>query len=212
MRKLQTLLFFSFMTLMIFSCKKDENLIVDTKLDKNGLTKDITNFVPDSIIEKMKSFGMPIYGGENPPMLTEGGKEMKFFVNNFKVLNSNVPTDFPGQEFKNYIITLNNQDSKLLKIDYKDVTEDLSSESVGRSSYIVGSDNKFTIFVDIHNVWNDSKADLVLVISGEKGSEGILNLHYSNFMLNDYGDPAGVYLEVGQGRVARDTDGVSEYR
>lgn len=199
------------MTLMIFSCKKDEEI---PNLDKNGLTKDITNFVPDSIIEKMKSFGMPIYGGENPPMLTENGKELKFFVDNFILLNSNVPSDYPNKQFKNYIITLKNQDNNFLKIDFEKVNEDLTSFSVGKGSYIVGSENKFSIFVEVHNVQEntDSEADLVLVISGEKGSEGILNFHQANFMLNDFGDKANVYMNVGQGRIIRDTDGVSEYR
>ncbi len=199
------------MTLMIFSCKKDEEI---TNLDKNGLTKDITNFVPDSIIEKMKSLGMPIYGGENPPMLAENGKEMKFLVNNFRLLKSNVPSDFPDKLFSSYIFTLKNQDNNLLKIDLEKVNETLTDISVGNGSYIVGSENKFTIFVQVKNVLVDteSKADLVLVISGEKGSEGILNFHQALFMLNNYGNVNNVYIENGQGRVIRDTDGVSEYQ
>ena len=211
MRKLQTILFFTLVTMMIFSCKKDEES--ETKVDKNGLTKNITNFVPDSIIQKMKDLGMPIYGGDNPPLLMEKGQELKFFINNFTLVNSNVPEDFPNRLFINYITKLKNQNNAQLTLDFEMVDEGLTDISKGRGSYIVGDNNKFSIFVDIHNVLNTtSQADLVYVISGEKSDNGILNLYYANFMLNNYGDSTKVYIKNGQGRVIYDADGISEFQ
>lgn len=212
MKKLQPILLFTLIAMMIFSCKKDETS--DIKVDINGLTKDITNFVPDSIIQKMKEFGMPIYGGGNPPLLMENGQEMKFFVDNFTLINSNVLADYPNKKFSNYFVMTNNQDNNQLKLDFEMVTEDLTSVSKGRGSYIVGDNNKFTIFVDIQNVRSNtnSKADAVIVVSGVKSDEGILNFHYANFMLNDYGDSANVYIANGEGRVIYDEDGMSEFQ
>jgi hypothetical protein len=212
MKKLHTILFFTLVTMMIFSCKKDEES--ETKLDKNGLTKDITNFVADSIIQKMKDLGMPIYGGENPPLLVENGQEVKFFINNFTLINSNVPEDYPNKIFSNLFVYVKNQDNNLLTISYKSTNEALTSTSVGRGSYIVGNNNKFTIFVDIQNVkeGTTSKADLVYVISGEYSAEGISNLYYANFMLNDYGDVNNIYIGNSQGRVIHDADGFSEFQ
>ena len=86
--------------------------------------------------------------------------------------------------------------------------------SILDSAFTVGNNNKFTIFVDIQNVkeGTTSKADLVYVISGEYSAEGISNLYYANFMLNDYGDVNNIYIGNGQGRVIHDADGLSEFQ
>ncbi len=195
----------------VISCKKDQE--PESKVDENGLTKEIVNFVPDSIIQLMKGMGMPLYTGDNPPIIAPNSLERKFRINNFTLLTSNIKSESPGKIFSNLIITVKNQDNQNLTIEYYDEVENTTSTSKGSASYIVGQDNMFSIFVKSHNTQpsTNSKADLVIVISGKITDSGIQGLHYANFMLNDYGDPAGVYMEIGNGRVIYDADGMSEF-
>jgi hypothetical protein len=208
MKKLHTILIFTLVTLLTFSCKKDEEQSGD--LSKDGLTKNITNFVADSIIQKMKSLGMPIYGGDTPPLISESGEDIMFRINNFILVNSDIENDYPNKKFANLLVLLKNQNNDKLTLDYQDTNEEFTSISTGRAGYIVGEGNKFTLFIDKQNVKVDteSKADLVVVISGQLSAEGIINLYYANFMLNDYGDVNNIYIGNGQGRVIYDSDGL----
>jgi hypothetical protein len=62
-----------FSLLTFTSCDDKDSPIQEPELpeiDENGLTKDITDVVPIEIINEMKELGMPIYGGNTPPLLT----------------------------------------------------------------------------------------------------------------------------------------------
>lgn len=53
---------------LTISCQKE-----DTRpdVDAEGLTQEIRNIVPDSILNVVKSMGMPIFGGNTPPTVNQ---------------------------------------------------------------------------------------------------------------------------------------------
>lgn len=186
---------------LLIGCEKKQP---ESKVQENGLTKDINDLVPQSIIDQMKSLGMPIHGGGNPPSI-----ENTYFVSPFILLSSTVPGDYQGKSFADYKVTFYDQDNDNLtiKVDYINGPE--SGNGIG--SYIVGDKCKFSVFVEINSMHtNGTKAKMIHVISGTFAEKGIEDLHFANFMLDDYGDPSGIWIGVGEGRVIYDQDGFSE--
>ncbi|MBV6440690.1 MAG: hypothetical protein DYG98_12510 [Haliscomenobacteraceae bacterium CHB4] len=196
--------FFTFLLLvgvMLVGCEKKQP---ESKVQENGLTKDINDLVPQSIIDQMQSLGMPIHGGDNPPSI-----ENTYLAAPFILLSSNVPGDFPGKSFADYEVTFydQNNDDLTIKVDYLNGPE----SGTGLGCYIVGDKCKFSVFVEINSMnTNGTKAKMIHVISGTFIEKGIEDLHLANFMLDDYGDPSGIWIGVGEGRVAYDQDGFSE--
>ncbi len=168
----------------------------------DGLTNEIKNLVPEHIIDEMKSLGMPIYGGKNPPNI-----ESIFVASPFVLLNSNRENDTPGDTYSDAYFKFFNQDNKNLTIsmDYKNGGE--SGNSMG--SYLVGDGSHFSVFVEVNNEISGDRAKMVFVISGEKTEDGIKGLHFANFMLDNYGNENGYWIENGEGRVIYDSDGFS---
>ncbi len=182
-----------------FGCSKDST----SKVNSDGLTKDITDLVPDSMLTTMKSLGFPIFGGENPPDI-----QNTFFVTKFILKSSNRPGDIPGYKFSDMSISFSEQDNEALtiKVDYVNGPE----SGHGLGSFIVGEGNKFTVFTRIDAITNGHQAKVIYVYSGELDDCGIQNFYASNFMVDDFGDPGNIYIENGQGRVIYDEDGFSE--
>lgn len=187
--------------LFITSCEKEK---VTPKVDENGLTKEITDLVPQEILDEMEELGMPIHGGAAPPLIEE-----TFLGTPFILLSSNRPGDVPGQEFADYQVTFYGQDNDDLSImvNYKSGPEN----GTGLGSFIVGENGYFSVFVELNTTHtNGSTAQQVSVISGKLVSNGIEDMHLAAFMIDDNGDPEDVWIENGEGRVIHDEDGFSE--
>jgi hypothetical protein len=198
---------------LLISCdKKEPDLISTPKVDKNGLTKNITDLVPQSILDEMKRLGMPIYGGATPPLLTTSQlQSITFVAKPFIIKNTNVPND--NTKFLDYIVTFRQQNNNDLTIqeDYiTHATNGFTETGTGLGSFIVGDDCKFSVFTNIEATINGSKSKSVGVISGTLQPSGIENIYVSTFMIDNYGNPQNVWIGNGQGRVLYDTDGFSE--
>lgn len=173
-------------------------------LDDNGLTPSINSFLPDSILQEMISLGMPINTGDKPPLL-----EGMYLANPLKLLASNIASDYVGQSFVDYTYNFHgqNHNNLTINVDYESSIDD----AVGVGSYIVGSDNDFTIFVQALSTHpNGSQANFVYVLSGRLSNRGIEDLNLALFMIDNQGNSGGVWIENGQGRVINDADLISE--
>ncbi len=181
-------------TAAFYACKKDHT--------DDGLSEQIHNIVPDSIINKMKTLGMPIFGGTKPPDL-----QHIYLASPFILKSSNISSDYVGKSFADYYGKLYDQDNDQLsiKLDYYNGGE----RGSGLGGFISGEDNSFSVFVKVHSTYQGGQADVIMVISGKTDEGGIKNFYYANFMLDDYDDPNDVWIGVGQGRVIYDSDGYS---
>ncbi len=52
-------------------------------------------------------------------------------------------------------------------------------------------------------------AKLLQIISGTLTSEGIKDFYFLNYMIDNYGNEGGYWIENGEGRVIYDSDGIS---
>lgn len=187
----------SIFALFFISCDKDD----DEK--SNGLTDDINNLVPQSVLDEMEDLGLPIYTGTNPPNV-----ELAYHLSPFVLKNSNVPTDYVGMTFADMDVQFydQNNDQLTVKIDYVNGPE----SGNGLGGFIVGKDNKFTVFAELNVEAYGQYAQVVMVFSGKIVNGGVEDAYAANFMIDDNGDPGGYFIEEEQGRVIYDQDGFSE--
>ena len=185
--------FFVF-TFSVQSCKK--------KVNEDGLTREITDLVPQEILDEMIVLGMPINGGNKPPQL-----EGTFLASPFILKNSNVLSDYEGMSFADYYATFYDQNNKDLSIKYSYINGPESGEGLG--GYIVGDKNTFSIFAELTATAYGEEVSMVHVISGTIEDDGIKDLFFANFMLDNNDNPNGYWIANGQGRIIYDSDGFS---
>jgi hypothetical protein len=193
MKAIKLLSFFVLVSIILIECKKE---------NKDNLSEQIHNIVPDSILNKMKTLGMPINGGTKPPDL-----QKTYLASPFILKSSNIEGDYEGATFSDFYFKFSEQNNQNLsiKLDYFNDPE----TGTGLGGFIAGADNKFSAFFKVNSTANGDPADLIMVLSGTVVEGAINNLHYSNFMLNNYGNPHGYWIDAGEGRVIYDSDGNS---
>lgn len=176
----------------------------------NGLTNDINNLVPQSIIDEMKRLGMPVNTGTTPPTVN-GIFQLKPSI----LKGTNIPNDYAiGSEFAYLRVQFAGQNNTALtvNVEFTEVNSSgtIISSSVGNGSFVVGNGQSFTVFVKIlYTASNGTTCDEVIIFSGTLAVNSINNFHYSLFMLDNHGRN-DLYITAGQGRVFWDNDGVSE--
>ena len=174
------------------------------KVQDNGLTKEINDLVPEDILEEMISLGMPIHRGGKPPKM-----EGIYYMAPVILLASNIPSDPIGNRFDDYLIKFYGQDNQKLTIQTKYKSVSASNTGHGGGSFIVGTDNKFTIFSKVDDITRGHQSVVVDVWSGTITNNGIEDLYLAVFVIDNKGG-GGVVIGNGQGRVVYDSDGVSE--
>ncbi len=159
------------------------------------------DFIPDEILEEIIANGQPIYDGYDPPSL-----EGTYLIAPLTRISSNFPdnaNNFGNKEIRFYDF---NRNSLTLKM----ATLQGGSEGEGFGSFISGEGDYFTVYVRIDAKGDDGSESLTTqVYSGRIVDNGIEDLTYSLFMINDYGDINDDLIEIGQGRTFVDGDGFS---
>jgi hypothetical protein len=170
---------------------------------EDGLSPDIHRVVSDQVLREIEATGQVIHRGSTPPNI-EGTYDVELFV----LQASNFPdASRPGFVFAPMFITFSDQDAQALsvRVDYVNGTE----SGLGLGSFMAGSGAGFSVFAPVSVVSNGQSAEVIQVYSGELEGGGIRNFQYATFMVDDHGDLANMLLDVGQGRVIRDSDGFS---
>lgn len=194
--------YFSFILLfsfLFFGCSKDDD---GGSNSFDGSINSISNFVGSDILDTMIDLGMNINSGDNPPNIV--GE----YLSSPNVLeNSNVPSDWPGRVFSDYQSEFSNQQG--LQIDFSGFHPTGNQIDEGYGSFISGDGNLFSVFLITETEIRDSKADTVIVYSGEISPDGIYSYQRAIFMKDNHGNST-VFLENGQGRILVDEDGLAE--
>ncbi len=202
--------FFSFLSLFIafsilfISCKSDdEPAPVQKTVESNGLTKDINDLVPPEILAEMDSLGMPINGGGTPPFLNGVYLGSKFILD-----SSNIAGDFIGFAYPDFKVQFAGFDPFNLAVQMNYVNGFESGS--GLQAFIVGTENKFSVFAEVIAEKEFEEASFAYVVSGSIVNDTIRDLFVANFMLDNKGNPNTIWIENGEGRILKDKDGYSE--
>lgn len=192
------------MSIVFISCEDDDEEDDSTELNEDGLTQDITDLVPQDILTEMEDLGMQINGGDNPPTL-----ENTYLGSPFILQSSNIESDWEGMTFPDFYATFEDQNNENLTIQYSYQNGGESGSGLG--GFIVGENNEFSVFVEVTSEnYLGEQASNVQVISGTLGDNEITDLQVALFMIDNNGNPSGVWIENGQGRIIYDEDGTSE--
>jgi hypothetical protein len=195
MKKFKFLTIITLFALAFVSCE-------DEKTPDDGLSQDINDLISDENLAILEELGMPINKGTQPPALSK-----IYLLSPDILLNSNRDGDVISTTYADFKVKFYDQSSNKLdiKIDFKNG----SSTGTGLGSFVAGSGDKFTVFSEITSTNGSYSAKLAYVFSGTIVAGGLEDFHVSLIMLDDYGDPGGIYIEVGDARVFHDSDGFS---
>ena len=188
--------------IMFSGCKKDAD---PTPVDKDGLTEDIHNIIPDEHIETLKELGLKINGGNMPPNI-----EGKYFAETLELVATNTPGGRVAQQWDMYV-TFSGQNNETLtvNVDYTMQTELEPLSANGSGSYIVGKGNKFTVFVDARRIYGGYTAKTVEFFSGEIITDGIKNYQWGIIMIDNAGNPLGYWIGDGKSYVKKAGNGLA---
>lgn len=194
-------LFIAVASMYFIGCDKSEESLIE----ENGLSKDINDFMPQEILDILESLDMPINTGGNPPSI-----EGAFLKSPNILMNSNRSNDNIGSTYADLTVTFSNQNTKKLTVTVKQKQNNTEGDGIG--SYIVGNNNNFSVFSEIHSyndTYNDSSR-VAKIYTGTISADGIVNYHDCIVMLDDYGDPNDHYIAIGDTRVFYDSDNIAE--
>jgi hypothetical protein len=176
-------------TTMFSGCKKDDPVNNLSPVDKEGLTEDIRNAIPDEILNKAKDLGFKWNGGNTPPNI-----EGKYYATPVILVNSTNQNDNIGGKFHDGTFIFSEQNN--LKLTVRTYVEEMDVGSdAGVGSFIVGKGDKFSVFVVLLNMYSQTS---YFFISGKIEKGGIRDFHF--LLLN----------EDFQGRLFKDGDGLAE--
>ena len=169
----------------------------------------ITQEIPTEYLSKMSAY-MPIFSGSTPPNI-EGTYNMSVQV---MVHNSDVKSSYQaGETFADGISEYTNQNQTANTVQYR--YEERNSEEVFNTSAIeeaklLGQGNTFTTFTVIKSDRSDGAwTKMATILSGTMTSSGIKDFYRGILMLDKY-DPNDNIMNVGDFRIFKDQDGLSE--
>ena len=130
--------------------------------------------IPEETLQQIKTQGMPIYEGTNPPNI-----EGIYLLDNLRFHYSSDPGEkgfTKGNKAVNYKYRFYEQNGVKLKSDYRALKFGVNDIATGSGAIISGSGNNFTVFLNHAAHTEGVKNNDIILISGEITSEGIKDL------------------------------------
>ncbi|WP_157579230.1 hypothetical protein [Spirosoma montaniterrae] len=186
--------------LSLSGCKRDE--VDPTK----GFSNNIQNIISEDDINKLRSRGMLINEGSQPPNI-EG-----VFISAPHTLVSPYDGDSykVGDTFTDLVLRFSAQNNadQSAKVDLKTGT---STTGSGIGGFISGNGNKFTFFAEIDLKSGSATAKQVRIFSGEVTADGIKDF-YTTLLMKSKTDPNDELIPVGAARVIKDGNSLASKR
>ncbi|WP_367914606.1 hypothetical protein [Leadbetterella sp. DM7] len=172
-----------------------------------GLSKDITNAIPEWLIEQLQSENM-IHEGKRPPNIE--GSYLLSPHTLVKTYNDDTKDIRPGNIFNALSYTFHGQSSKNQKISltYYDEAADETGEA--KNGYVSGNGNYFTVFANSTGKSEGISYGAIFIVSGEITPTGIKNLRESITITYKLLDFNNKLMSKGATRIFKDGDGFSE--
>ena len=169
----------------------------------------ITQEIPIEYLSKMSAY-MPIYSGNTPPNI-EGTYNLSKQI---MVYNSDPNSSYQaGKKFVDYVSEFTKQDMTANTVQYRyeerNANGPLSSSEIVEAK-VLGQNNTFTIFtVTKANYTDGAWTKNATILSGAMTNSGIKDFYRGILMLDKY-DPNSNLMNIGDFRIFKDEDGLSE--
>lgn len=169
----------------------------------------ITQEIPQEYLSKMSAY-MPIYSGSTPPNI-EGTYNLSKQI---MVYNSDPNSSYQaGKKFVDYVSEFTKQDMTANTVQYRyeerNANGPLSSSEIVEAK-VLGQNNTFTIFtVTKANYTDGAWTKNATILSGAMTNSGIKDFYRGILMLDKY-DPNSNLMNIGDFRIFKDEDGLSE--
>lgn len=199
-------LFILCIILGLSSCSSNDSNENETTSSEKKL---YDHYVDSKMQKSIDQLGVVIHKGNTPPNV-----EGIYTIDPFRCTMSNFNDGYLGVNLGTSTLTLSNQNTAKLSIDFNNITIysfDSKDETwKGKGSFISGSGNKFSILLHSNGELNKgsfvAKYKNLIILSGEldivnNQIKGIKNLQMASVMSDDYGDPNNTLIEIGQGRL-----------
>ena len=188
------------------SCSSDDSNEETTIVSEQEL---YAKYVDSNMQKAIDQLGITIHKGSTPPTV-----EGVYIIDPFFCANSNFVDPSKGTNFGASTLTLSNQNTAKLSIDFKNflvysaVVKNETWEGTG--SFISGEGNSFSILLHSNGEINygstAAKYKNLIILSGELDVQnntikGIKNLQMASIMADDYNDPNNTLIAIGQGRL-----------
>jgi hypothetical protein len=159
------------------------------------------NYVSQAQLDKLTQMGMKINQGLTPPSI-----DGYYYCNDLVRTGGNIPND-SLTSFANLSLDFYSQGSdNSVKVSYNQSNIESGS---GLGAFISGNGNSFTIYAQIIGTSNSINFKDAMVFSGTIASDGIHNFVYALLMTQKDPDPLGYLINVGEGRVITENDGLA---
>jgi hypothetical protein len=192
-------LFFLAVSLASQSCRPD---------DKNPETIEIQSVIRQEILDELKSKGMKINEGHRPPQL-----DISVIVSPFKLAAPYGEGDWEkGHIISDQVYTFYGQGNKQTITYDSRRSQSTSAETIGSGAFIIGEDNRFTIFSEEKGTSLDNiPFTSVAVISGMLDGTTIKDFQHAFVITDKTGDEEDkLVMPIGKSRIWADADGISE--
>lgn len=166
---------------------------------EDGISLNIKELLGDELLYIIENdLEMPIHRGNDPPdieaVMSSQTKTATFSATGITVLmkplllhRTNVPSDEgvrgPGFQFADYYLRFQNQNVGDYTIDVEDIQ--LGIERSFSRAFIIGADNKFTLFGPAHEVINSDTVHTVKIFSGTITNQGISSPYHALVMVDN---------------------------
>jgi hypothetical protein len=153
---------------------------------------------------------MPIYSGSTPPNI-EGTYNLSTQI---MVYNSDPNSSYQaGKKFVDYVSEFTKQDMTANTVQYRyeerNANGPLSSSEIEEAK-VLGQNNTFTIFtITKANYADGAWTKAATILSGTMTNSGIKDFYRGILMLDKY-DPNSNLMNIGDFRIFKDDDGLSE--
>jgi hypothetical protein len=181
-----------------------------TEKQTDSPEKKLYDYYVDSNMQKaIDQLGITINKGDTPPNV-----EGIYYIDPFRCTNSNFNDGYLGVNLGTSTLTLSNQNTTNLSVDFKNFTiysHDAQNETwEGKGSFISGQGDKFSILLHSNGELDYgsyiAKYQNLIILSGEldiqdNNIKGIKNIQLASIMSDDYKDPHNTLIAIGQGRL-----------
>lgn len=191
---------------LVLLCNRDQTITTVLTVVSN-VDPRLPEVVPPHILGPLEEH-IPIYNGINPPRI-----EGSYRIDPMETVyceDEGQGGFAPGKIVKSYDIRFFSQNTTKNTISYEGYTVDNSSHESSNGAFISGSGNYFTVFFNTVGQSQGISTKTALVISGEKTSTGIKDLHYAFVMVEKGSDPNNKLMKTGVFRVFKDKDGLAK--